>query len=513
MAIPSEATKFLSWTIGGYDTFSPSAAFDIETMLSLAFEHRVSGRFLARIRRERPAWATDALLCGLEAQQHDNSRFVDQQGAALSTLRSRYLPGRSPIIVMKGIGYYARTRDEATLRRTLDLDIIVETPGVLVDTLRRDKAPEYRSVSPHELINAKIEGMSVDLHAYYPIWRTENVTGDWQTQRHGQGPYHHFGEVIVEELSFQAISDHAQLVDLFGLEGIYVPSPATSIIIICAHSYRDYISRSSVTMRTKPPIRFAEIAEICDFLSLPDFSHDELSALVMKFHAGQAVTWMAQFLAFHANDSRLADLVGVSPRKPDEALKAFPRAIWTGFFANIPASLTSFAISPVTTSGITETLFGARFQVTDEKAIVVDLSQDLAEPMRSVHVLGPPNVSSPVVISIRFQQDLLKIEIDARVLGCGPLSRVHVDVANFPWEWNWNRKQDKITSKRSDNMPEPHTSFHPTSDGYKLLFAIEPTSLGLSPTDEIAGFVAVGELKDGITIRAGTLFPFVLQRS
>jgi hypothetical protein len=514
MPVPAEEeVRFLSWAIGGLKTFDPSAALDTEKMLSLSFEHRVAGRLLARIRTEQPKWATKALSSGLETQQGENARFFDQQKLALSSVRDRYFQGNDPIIVLKGIGYFARTKDEATLRRAFDLDIMVKSPDILVTALRRDRVQEYRNVSPHELINAKVDGMEIDLHGYYPIWRTENVTGEWQTQGANQGgPYRHSGEVIVSKLDFQAIADHAQPAGLFGTDGIYVPSPASAIVIICAHSFRDYISRSSVTMRTKAPVRFAEIAEIGDYLSLPEFSSEEFLDLVRRFHAHQAVSWMAQFVAFHANDNRLASLVGVVPGKADEVLKGFPRAVWTGFFATIPASLSDFANSPAVTSRIIETMNGKRFELSNDTPIIVDLNQGSLESTEYVHVLAPPNTGSPAIISLSLTHNLITIDINARVLGRGILSRVHVDIANFPWEWNWDRERDKITSKRSGNMPEPITSFQQTSDGFRLCFSIDVSALGLLAREEIPGFVALGELKDGLTIRAGTLFPFVLQR-
>lgn len=507
-ADPRDA-HFLIWAIGGTSDYT--GGISAERIGTLCFDHRVSGRALSRIRRENPKWADQATLDVLTRQQTENRDVVSNQAKALKALRSKYLTANEPLISLKGLGCYALTRNEDHVRRTLDLDLLVAEPERLADALRQDKVKEYRNVSPHEIINAKIGEMGIDLHAHYPVWSVEGGAADWQTMTGDPtGPVVHHGQLKVGQLTYDHLIDEARTADIFGIDGVLTPDPSAAVLIICAHCFRDFLSFSSVTVRTKPTLRFGDIAEIGNYLSDPDFSTERLLALVELTGGHQALRWMAQIIQRFKGDNRLVQMLNDSVLPSQDFFARYPRVVWGGFFACLPDSYENLVTGKVPMSQVYSVLAKETTPQNTYDGIVVRREQ-LPTTDHTIHVLANPAGAAPVSVSIGRENGAVAVEIDGTVLGQGPNSRVHLEVAGHSWEWNWNRDEDLVTAKRSAYMHEPETKFDKTAAGFRLSLTVDPKDLHPSGQGDIAGLIGVGEFENSPTMKAGTLVPFAIQ--
>lgn len=147
----TEQAEILSCVISGRATAScqpPALGLD-----DLFAAHRVTGRALAYIERNGPAWADDPLMNRLTRQQHVNREVIAQHASALRMLREDWMPPDEPIVIINGLAIYAHTNLRSTIRPTLDLDMLVTDPMRLVRDMKAANIHEYRKVSPHELIN------------------------------------------------------------------------------------------------------------------------------------------------------------------------------------------------------------------------------------------------------------------------------------------------------------------------------------------------------------------------
>ena len=511
-ATVTEDARFLAWAVGAKPGEGYRGGHSDERLLKLCFDHRVAGRLLARLKDSRPDWVSDALLAGLEEQQAENLKLVKMHSAAFKAIRDRYLTHGEKIISMKGLACFAYTGNPDHVRRTLDIDILVDDPETLAAAMRADKVTEYRNVSPHEIINARIEGVGIDLHAHYPIWSLDGDAAAWQGRGREQGDaILHRGELQVSPLTFDDLADQAFSAGVFGVEGVHVPDPSIAVLIICAHCFRDFMSFSSITVRAKPTLKFGDLAEMGDYLSQPGFSPQRLLVFADKTHATQAVRWMAGILLQLTGDDRLATALGASASSEEDFFSQFPRAVWGGFFARLPDSFENFIAGKIPTAQVVSALGGLPIDAQGEGRISIEATGAPTSPGGNTHILDRPNTAAPAAISIRRDDRDIAVVVEGETLSRGPNTRVHIDIAGYPWEWNWDRSADRVTAKKSIHVPEPRTVFEKTPSGFRLEYHMDPTLLDLPENGEIPGLVGVGEFEHTPVMRAGTLVPFVIR--
>lgn len=504
--------SFLAWAIGSKAGDIYSGGHDTAVMLKLCHDHRVTGRLLTRIRETAPGWATHEFVAELEKQQAENLRLIDMQRTVFAVIRDRYLDGGEPLLSMKGLSCYAYTRNPDHVRRTLDIDILVKEPHRVAAAMRADKVREYRNVSPHEIINARIEGVGVDLHAHYPIWSLDGDAASWQgSARDMSGRVRHKGEIRVSPLNYADLIGEAAPADVFGVEGVYVTDPSIAVLIICAHCFRDFMSFSSITVRTKPTIKFGDLAELSNFLDQPGFSAARLLDFAGRMNAGQAVRWMAHIMLRVVGDDRLLNSVTGEASPVTGFFATYPRAVWGGFFASLPDSFENLIAGKIAMSQVVGELGPVRMVAGTDNVIRIAAEPHESRSAGNTHVLAAPNGPAPVAISIRKDDGDIAVEVEVETLDRGPNSRVHIDIAGYPWEWNWDRSSDHVTAKRSMHVPEPRTEFEKTETGFRLRYRLDANLLDLPENGEIPGIVGVGEFEHAPVMRAGSLLPFVIR--
>lgn len=509
---------FLSWAIGAPIRIEQNEPIAGAELLNLFREHRIAGRALHRIANEAPDWASEELIDGLKQQQQENETMVIQQAAALAELRKEYIPAHQPIILFKGVGAYAYGRNYRALRRTLDLDIVLLDPDPVVEKMKKDRLEEYRNVSPHELINVRVKGIEIDLHGFYPVWSIDRNTGSVALNAHdGITVREHSGELVVCELSADLLLENALPTDLFEVPDVFYPDPAAAALIICAHGFRDYVSKSSVTARNKPPLRFAEIAEVAEYVRMPTFNRQRFLGLMERTRARDAVEWMAHIVARHAQDRYMLDLLtdgeaGLSSGGNTPYIGT-PQAVWTGFWEILCRDIGDDVCRHMSTSEVVERL-GPCLVPASDKFARIELdgayhATGLARPS-TIHVRRSGHL--PMTVDLQHRGGELTIQAKVACRDACTSRRVHLDMDGQSFEWQC--RADKQFWKKSERFPTPAVEFLPQDGYYGLQLRMPAPVADRTHYGECLPLVlAAGEFGQGFEIQRGTLLPIIFQLS
>lgn len=510
--------SLLSWAIGAPLLIDENDPITTPDLLKLFKDHRIAGRALARIAAQRPSWASQELVDGLTQQQEENQWIITQQAAALAELRREYIAAEQPMILFKGLGAYAHSRDSRSLRRTLDVDIILLHPHPIAEKMRKDGLEEYRNVSPHEIINARLKGVEIDLHGFYPIWSFDRNIGPVALNaRDGITVREHAGGLVVSELGPDLLLDNALRTDLFGVPDVFFPDPAAATLIICAHGFRDYVSKSSVTARNKPPLRFAEIAEVAEYVHMPQFDKKRFLELMERTHAHDAVEWMAHVVARYAHDQSLLDVLASNETGLTNGRHApyigTPQAVWTGFWEILHRDMGDEVCRHMSTHEVIERL-GPCVVPSSNKTARIELDDacqtaGLARPS-TIHIRR----SGPLPMAVQLQHDGAELMIRAQVACRDACTsrRFHVDIQGQSFEWQC--RADKQYWKKSEGFPPPTVDWRVREGDYELQLRVPAPPAERSHYGQcVPVVIAAGEFDQGFDIRRGTLLPVMFQLS
>lgn len=515
---PTTQAPLLSWAIGAPIRIEQNGPIPVAELLALFKDHRVTGRALDRVGKEAPGWASQELVEGLRHQQQENEQMVAEQAAALAQLRKQYIPAKQPIIIFKGVGAYAHSGNYRALRRALDLDIVLLDPDPVVEKMKKEHLEEYRNVSPHELINVRVQGVEIDLHGYYPIWSTDRKTSSAALNAHdGITLREHSGTLVVSELSAELLLKDALATDLFGVPDVFFPDPAAGALIICAHGFRDYLSKSSVTARNKPPLRFAEIAEVAEYVRMPTFNRERFLALMEHTHARDAVEWMAHIVARHAQDPYLLELLSNGAAGLSNEEKApyagTPQAVWTGFWEILSRDVGDEVCRHMSTGELVERLGPCLVPASAESGrIELDDACQAAGVARpsTIHIRRSGHL--PMTVDLRHRGGELTIQAKVACRDARAGYRLHLDLDGQSFEWQCTA--DKQFWKKSIAFPTPAVEFLRQNGCYELQLRMPAPVTDRRHYGECVPLVlAAGEFGQGFEIRRGTLLPIIFQLS
>lgn len=511
--VAEEQIEILSSVISGRPRLSERAASG-PSLHRLFAEHRVSGRALDYIERHRPAWSDEALAEQLRAQQQANAGAIAQHAAAMRMLRDEWLSRDEPIVIIKGLALYAHTRRPQTIRPTLDADILVTEPQRLVSRMKAANLQEYRKVSPHELINVTLAGVPIDLHAHYPAWSIDRHLGrPLLSSRGGLQIHEHVSRLIVTQIPVEALLDNALPAAVFGVPGVYYPSASMSALITCVHCFRDYLSRSSVTARSKPPLKFAEIAEFADYLTLPEFDIGRFCEATNRYHAQDAVEWLVEKVEAH---HRVPEVVKVTHRiragiqRPMGTYVMPAQAVWTGFWASLKRDAADMLLQHAHTAEVVARLGPISIPLENGQAkVAVRSGGDIAGagPTGTVHVRAQGCL--PMQVTACCDGASLALEIEVERPSAERQIRLHLDLEGQALEIQWRAQQEFW--KKSNDFPNPVVVS--TADGCVVRIHVRvpvtwDRSVGRTP--QLPLVLAVGDFAEGFDIGKGTLLPLVL---
>jgi Uncharacterised nucleotidyltransferase len=508
---------YLNWAIGrpcGLTVDSARGAVDV---VALFKEHRVTGRALYRALAEKPRWMTGAEIKSLEVEQQGNKAFLAQQGVALRQLRECYLTRGEPILIIKGTGVYVHTARDYALRRTNDVDLMLLEPDETVELFKRNGLEEYKNGLPHEMMNVLLAGVEIDLHSHYPVWSFDEDVGRTSVETTGDIEIRkHYGRLKVGKLLTRSVMKGAHATNLYGVPGVFLSDPAAAVLIISSHAFRDFVSMSSVPVRTKPPIRYADLADVIDLLRLPTFDADRFLSLVAETSAHDTVRWMAGVLVTYTDEHGLAELLqkadGYATREPglsDGLPNATPQAVWPGFWETFADRPGSEVCEHVPTCELVERLGGGVLRMAQDREITLhcaDIGENSGLPKpTTVHVGG----SGAVPFEMRLLQGQNKLHVMLGAVAMAPCASraVHIEINGEGFEWRWKTGSGHRYWEKSDHLADPEIAWRQENGTYNL-----SVSFDLPEREEKTSAIvaSVGEFDDDREITRGTMVPLKL---
>lgn len=493
----SEVTRYL---LGKEANFQCA---DERLLFQVLREHRLVGRFLA-VYAERSANLPLPLLEDLR-KEHSAAweKFQEDLDALGKLLNDDRLSGVS-FVLLKGHGSYFRHRRQQDIRETHDVDLIATNIEEVAFRLSAMADKSFSSISPHEILNAHVIGLNIDLHRYYPVWSTTSEAGSVTGK--GRDRFHH-GELIVRKLGIASLVRDGQAPIIKGKGCLYLPDPAASVLVHCAHCYRNVISRSSVSIRNIPPIRLIELLEIADDLQSPTFDEVRFIKLVEETDAYVSVAWTARSMLTMLGDS---SLMGLLERHglPGAGFNFNLYSIWGGFWGSLPRHERNIFERHLETSTITDML-GVEAHTIDENGV---FSFRIGDNRRVSSHLGfvSPEKSLPLHGEIWIKDDMIAFDLSVLARTDAPNRRVHFDVLGGAFEHNWNTVTGTTRWKTSLKHLQPDVHFSSKRDVYSLHVRIK--SGELREARRVPILIAAGEFLEEHVMKAGTLLPLELSR-
>lgn len=501
-----EQLSLLLWLTGCSDVPVSCMSLGDEAFLTLIRQHRIAGRALQTLRREKPAWASVALLQALEERHQHLINQAAKHIDVIAAFVRDFNTDKKPIVILKGLTAYAHSRDLHHIRESNDVDFIMLSPTETIRTIKAQQLKEFRKVSPHELLNVTVMGIEMDLHAFYPVWYFLNDDAqqipkiiDGNTFiKHGRALQ--VGQFRVEDIIFNALED-----TYTGEENVFYPDAAAAAIILCAHAHRDFISKSSVTARKKPPIRFSEIAELIDYFRSKDFNFSRFLNIVNKTNAITCVSWMCEMVRKTTGINLLPEglLINHEKNLPDFL---YQQLVWSGFLKVFDRKNNAVFFRHLTTEesvnalGFTPLNMQSAQAFIDVKHKKVSTSAPHQGAVLHVRSEGWPEVC------VNFS--LKKNHLVVRLVITSPSDcisrRLYIDIFNQPLEFQ--AQADGCYYKKSLHFPVHHFDYEVTDSAYSCYLTIPLPD----KTSTVSLIIAAGEFEDAYSLRRGILLPVKL---
>lgn len=307
------AAEILKWAVNPHAPPPPSgpAQADEENLLQLVAHHRLSGRLLARVRRERPSWCSRTLLFSLWKQQEMVKQQWRAQVTAANELSAAFSTPNEPLIFIKGFSPHALTGDENAIRFSGDLDLFFPDLERLQRTLREKGHPEGEPAFTHEFATLFYNGQMLELHRYFPVWSyppemtaaavLPEKNPDWWVQ-----PFSHQS---LREIRYEDLRENAVRGVTPETANLFVPSAALTVLILCAHEFKEFIE-SPFTLRT---IKLAAVAEAWELARHPQFDATRFLDLVDQFAGHDAAAFLGYLMEAYCGSNPLPQ-AAFSPR-------------------------------------------------------------------------------------------------------------------------------------------------------------------------------------------------------
>ena len=342
-----EALSVLKWAAGA-PIDPPTLPVDVSTtgdeeghLLQLVLGHRLGPRFVGRCLRARPHWCGRQLLAGSIADFERSRRHHVKQLEAMLEISHAMGAGAQQPVTIKGYATYAVTGDPFHIHYSGDLDLFAQDEGRLEQILAGLGYEPMGAPAPHEYAELRRGEVAIEPHRHFPVWRypAQVAAGDLAGARHPGCWFQDFPPPLEQRIMFSDVRAHARHGMAPGTEALLVPSPAMSVLILCAHEFWAALRFEYAGV----PIRLGAIADVYDLCRSPAFDSEELASLSQKFHAQDCLGFAAHLLeavyghsplsvnspnrARHVEDGFPAML------HPQAAAAVHPQGCWAAFYS------------------------------------------------------------------------------------------------------------------------------------------------------------------------------------
>lgn len=293
--------QILKWAAGAKEDVTAIKEVDPEPLLVLLAAHNLISRFHHQCQREKPRWYTRALSIPAYTKARAIESRARHQIAIVQEISEALSQDVLPLLVIKGPAVFATTGERRHLRFSGDLDLLCPNSQCLWDTLvelgfrgeRNDALDETKS-SAHEFGVLTRGDTTIEIHSYFPVARypDEVRCADFLPACHPERWVQALPVFLQSSIGFDLLVAHS----IDGAEQdarhLRIPDPAASILILCAHEFRNFL-HSPFTGMT---VRLSALADVYDLARDPRFDAGSLLTLMAEAGAEDSVCFVASLL-------------------------------------------------------------------------------------------------------------------------------------------------------------------------------------------------------------------------
>lgn len=296
----------LCWAAGADVDVSGILSVNAERLLGLISRHKLQVRFAVRAKAERPRWYTRALSIALWQDTRRVRSAVETQILAVQEItQAAQAAGLPPPIPLKGFTAYALTGDDGILRPSVDLDLLAGDADPMIALLTRlGYADTEILVRGHEAAKMHRSGLVVEVHRYVPVRVYPDALAACLDGADQPGWSFQTKEVMKEGRAIE-YADFPQLTRGVapGTERFPLPTPSLAALVLCVHSFRDYVDRGGAWLNH--PVPLADLADLRDLAARLDFDPAGFRALAERTDARHSVEVAARMLEAWLGDASL----------------------------------------------------------------------------------------------------------------------------------------------------------------------------------------------------------------
>lgn len=315
-----------------------AASIGEDALAEFLVAHRMDGRFLRRLRAEKPRWASRRLLFALWKTHQEALAHGKIQRSALRELSETLAPTDGPLLLLKGDSVYALLGDEARLYRSNDIDVLCPDPEAL-----ETAAVAFGSVSERisrfepEFATLKRDAIAIEIHRYFPLCAYPvGMDGqDFDPKRHPHHWRQRVGNRVKTEITYGAAVTGITPGRTLEATPLMYPDVSLCLLILCANLFKDFLAPC---YRYPLPVRFGSLCDIFDLAAHPAFDAEDLRRRIDQFGSPDAVRFAGGLLEAFFGQNPLAGMSG-----DDEALSLLrPLSFfggWTSLYSTAAALL------------------------------------------------------------------------------------------------------------------------------------------------------------------------------
>ena len=302
----------LCWAAGAPVDVSGIPSVDPQRLLIWIARHKLAVRFVRRAQAERPHWYTRALSIPLWQEGRQIRSTVERHITATQEVaQAAQASGLPSPIPLKGFTTYALTGDDGVLRPSSDLDLLADDPDALIALLTRlGFANMGAHCRDHEAAKMQRGGVKVEVHRHVPVRSYLETLGAHMDGADQVGWSFQTAEPTGEcrPIEYADFRQHLTAGAAPEMRSLLLPSPTLAVLVLCVHSFRDYIERGMAWLNH--PIPLADLADLRDLAARPEFDADAFCALAESVGAQHSVEATARMLEIWLGVSPLPSLAG-----------------------------------------------------------------------------------------------------------------------------------------------------------------------------------------------------------
>lgn len=475
--------EFLLWACDAATAPLDDAAvqYDENRLLLAIRDHRVSGRFLHRIERDRPMWASEAVVTALREQQQEVTETLDRQLSALDEIHDTFAPDTADqhLLLIKGVTAYALIDMPYARRFSRDVDILTTNLDALLRALSQlGYAGSKRLPGPHEVGAFSRDAIKLDVHRHFPAWGfLDSMKSISLVPAENPGIWVQGAEKLSLSIELEDLLRHSTVPAAPEVRNFIVPNPTMAVLIHCTHILKHYCWNMFTGPRAA--FRLAELVEVRDLTRHAAFDRPLFATLVSQFRGEDAVAFVGRLLDTLFGDDPFLHVIS---QCPIEWGVRFPIRLWHGFWAILDWSLDDLLlpIPQQMTSRFVRQLGENRVVARreGERQIYAALTAGVGQALERVLVRQENGFHLPLTLSVTWDEDALTFSVSVKQPISGHRERIRFNFGDFQFcEWVYEVEQQE--SYMINLQGEPRLTVD--ENGYTLEMRLSWDQLHIRP--------------------------------